>query len=175
MSVWAIQAKFCRFEQVRDNFVPHRNTIQNTMTMLLDLNCSRGDPLMELAEKNEPKGRHLQVLCWWKWIKLTLRRLRWCIFHITTTKLSGMWKYTIPEKHNRSLANPSKLPTAVALSITLYLNRLVCQRSVAERDLSGSVINEEYEGKVSLIKIRDLFLETLIRAARKLFFQYAGK
>ena len=175
MSVWAIQVKFCRFEQIRDNFVPHRNTIQNTMTMLLDLNCSRGDPLMELAEKNEPKGRHLQVLCWWKWIKLTLRRLRWCIFRITTTKLSGMWKYTIPEKHSWSLANPSKLSTAVALSITLYLNRLVCQRSVAVRDLLGSVINEEYEGKVSLIKIRDLFLETLIQAARKIFFQYAGK
>lgn len=75
------------------------------------------------------------------------------------------------------MANPLKLSTAVALSITLYLNRLVCQRSVAVRDLLGSVINEEYElqGKVSLIKIRDLFLETLIRAARKIFFQYAGK
>ena len=47
--------KFCRFEQIRDNFVPHRNTIQNTMTMLLDLNCSRGDPLMNSLNKMNPR------------------------------------------------------------------------------------------------------------------------
>ena len=86
-----------------------------------------------------------------------------------------MWKHTIQDKHSWSLANPSNLPTAVAVSITLYLNRLVCQRSTVMRDLSNSVVNKENGDTVSLIKHKICFWKHEFEQPREYSFNVPEK